>query len=305
MSQINQSARQLTLQTRGLKLTIPQSVEATQQPDVCSPADSVSSSSFPSPVWSKESPRAPTRELRQQETRPSTAGGAVCPDWGIAHQFAQLPTAAAAEGCCGQLVRPAARPQQAAAAEPTAPPPPPAISSAAAVVSAVVATPPQRRAERLVGQLGQHWEKEARTSAGLSMGAPEVCASPRSAAECRLELTRVEVEWEPEEEAEEEAEEEEEDEEEEEHEDGEESDDIASPAVCCRSVAHSSVQLSDSLCVELEPEEQPGGGAELLAADSGSSRTKAAKSAVRKLRSKIASRIKAAVRACVLRHLMM
>ncbi|GLC45138.1 hypothetical protein PLESTM_001692500 [Pleodorina starrii] len=273
---------------------------AAEQPDVCSPADSVSSSSFPSPVWSKESPRAPTRELRQQETRPSTAGGAVCPDWGIAHQFAQLPTAAAAEGCCGQLVRPAARPQQAAAAEPTAPPPPPAISSAAAVVSAVVATPPQRRAERLVGQLGQHWEKEARTSAGLSMGAPEVCASPRSAAECRLELTRVEVEWEPEEEEEEEAEEEEEEEDEEE--DEEESDDIASPAVCCCSVAHSSVQLSDSLCVE--PEEQPG-GAELLAAESGSSRTKAAKSAVRKLRSKIASRIKAAVRACVLRQLMM
>ncbi|GLC45136.1 hypothetical protein PLESTM_001692300 [Pleodorina starrii] len=136
------------------------------------------------------------------------------------------------------------------------------------------------------------WEKEARTSAGLSMGAPEVCASPRSAAECRLELTWVEVEWEPEEEAEG-AEEEEEEE--------EESDDIASPAACCRSVAHSSVQLSDSLCVE--PEEQPG-GAELLAAESGSSRTKAAKSAVRKLRSKIASRIKAAVRACVLRHLL-
>ncbi|GLC38450.1 hypothetical protein PLESTM_000728400 [Pleodorina starrii] len=267
------------------------------QPDVCSPADSVSSSSFPSPVWSKESPRAPTRELRQQETRPSTAaGGAVCPDWGIAHQFAQLPTAAAAEGC-GQLVRPAARPQQAAAAEPTAPPPPPAISSPAAVVAAVVASP--QRAERLVGQLGQHWENEARTSAGLSMGAPEVCASPRSAAECRLELTRLEVEWEPEEE-EEVAEEEGEDEAEEEEE--EEETDIASPAVCRRSVAHSSVQLSDSLCVE--PEEQPG-GAELLAAESGSSRTKAAKSAVCKLRSKIASRIKAAVRACVLRHLMM
>ncbi|GLC38453.1 hypothetical protein PLESTM_000728700 [Pleodorina starrii] len=262
--------------------------------DVCSPADSVSSSSFPSPVWSKESPRAPTRELRQQETRPSTAaGGAVCPDWGIAHQFAQLPTAAAAEGCGQLLVRPAARPQQAAAAEPTVPPPPPAISSAAAVVAAVVASP-QQRAERLLGQLGQHWEKEARTSAGLSMGAPEVCASPRSAAECRLELTRVEVEWEPEEEAAEVAKEEEDEE--------EESDDIASPAVCRRSVAHSSVQLSDSLCVE--PEEQPG-GAELLAAESGSSRTKAAKSAVCKLRSKIASRIKAAVRACVLRHLMM
>ncbi|GLC45137.1 hypothetical protein PLESTM_001692400 [Pleodorina starrii] len=167
-------------------------------------------------------------------------------------------------------------------------------------------TRPQR-AERLVGQLGQHWEKEARTSAGLSMGAPEVCASPRSAAECRLELTRVEVEWEPEEEAEEEAEEEEEDEEEVEaevaEEEEEESDDIASPAVCCRSVAHSSVQLSDSLCVE--PEEQPGGAELLAAAESGSSRTKAAKSAVRKLRSKIASRIKAAVRACVLRHLMM
>ncbi|GLC40372.1 hypothetical protein PLESTM_001055300 [Pleodorina starrii] len=261
--------------------------------DVCSPADSVSSSSFPSPVWSKESPRAPTRELRQQETRPSTAaGGAVCPDWGIAHQFAQLPTAAAAEGCGQLLVRPAARPQQAAAAEPTVPPPPPAISSAAAVVAAVVASP-QQRAERLLGQLGQHWEKEARTSAGLSMGAPEVCASPRSAAECRLELTRVEVEWEPEEEAEVAEEEEEE----------EESDDIASPAVCCRSVAHSSVQLSDSLCVE--PEEQPGGAELLAAAESGSSRTKAAKSAVRKLRSKIASRIKAAVRACVLRHLVM
>ncbi|GLC50794.1 hypothetical protein PLESTB_000432700 [Pleodorina starrii] len=264
------------------------------QPDVCSPADSVSSSSFPSPVWSKESPRAPTRELRHiQETRPSTAGSAVCPDWGIAHQFAQLPTAAAAEGCGQLLVRPAARPQQAAAAEPTAPPPPPAISSAAA---AVVASP-QQRAERLLGQLGQHWEKEARTSAGLSMGAPEVCASPRSAAECRLELTRVEVEWEPEEEAEVAAEEEDEE---------EESDDIASPDVCCRAVAHSSVPLSDSLCVELEPEEQPGGGAVLLLlAESGSSRTKAAKSAVRKLRSKIASRIKAAVRACVLRHLMM
>ncbi|GLC40367.1 hypothetical protein PLESTM_001054800 [Pleodorina starrii] len=170
------------------------------------------------------------------------------------------------------------------------PPPPPAISSAAAVVVAAVVASPQR-AERLVGQLGQHWEKEARTSAGLSMGAPEVCASPRSAAECRLELTRVEVEWEPEEEAEEEEEEE------------EEEDDIASPAVCCRSVAHSSVQLSDSLCVE--PEEQPGGAELLAAAESGSSRTKAAKSAVRKLRSKIASRIKAAVRACVLRHLMM
>ncbi|GLC40369.1 hypothetical protein PLESTM_001055000 [Pleodorina starrii] len=125
---------------------------------------------------------------------------------------------------------------------------------------------------------------------GSVHGAPEVCASPRSAAECRLELTRVEVEWEPEEEAEEEEEE-------------EESDDIASPAVCCRSVAHSSVQLSDSLCVE--PEEQPGGAELLAAAESGSSRTKAAKSAVRKLRSKIASRIKAAVRACVLRHLMM
>ncbi|GLC40368.1 hypothetical protein PLESTM_001054900 [Pleodorina starrii] len=78
---------------------------------------------------------------------------------------------------------------------------------------------------------------------------------------------------------------------------------IASPAVCRRSVAHSSVQLSDSLCVE--PEEQPGGAELLAAAESGSSRTKAAKSAVRKLRSKIASRIKAAVRACVLRHLMM
>ncbi|GLC40366.1 hypothetical protein PLESTM_001054700 [Pleodorina starrii] len=83
----------------------------------------------------------------------------------------------------------------------------------AAVVAAVVASP--QRAERLVGQLGQHWEKEARTSAGLSMGAPEVCASPRSAAECRLELTRLEVEWEPEEE-EEVAEEEGEDEAEEE-----------------------------------------------------------------------------------------
>ncbi|GLC45124.1 hypothetical protein PLESTM_001691000 [Pleodorina starrii] len=161
---------------------------------------------------------------------------------------------------------------------------------------------PQQRAERLVGQLGQHWEKEARTSAGLSMGAPEVCASPRSAAECRLELTRLEVEWEPEEEAEV-AEEEEAEVAEEEEEEEEESDDIASPAVCRRSVAHSSVQLSDSLCMELEPEEQPG-GAELLAAESGSSRTKAAESAVRKLRSKIASRIKAAVRACVLRHLM-